>query len=210
MMKYAALVTTVVVVLAGPLAAQQPAPRDTASRATMGGPMAGQGMMRRAAGPMAGGQGMMGCSGMMGGMMMHDSAAGGMMEGMMRMMAGSAEHVLSEKTALQLTADQERRVGAIRDAARGAHDAAMRDAERHQGELDEVMRAAAPDTAAMRMHFNGAFSAMGQAHLAMLRSAALTRAVLSDAQRRQLDSLPAAMGCGMMPSGGTAQPAHRH
>ena len=202
-MKHAALATVLVAALASPLAAQQPAPRDTAHGAMMGHPMPAQGMHQMAGAPQA----MKGCSGMMGGMT-HDSAMSGMMEGMMHAMAGSAEHVLADKATLRLSADQERRIAAIRDAARGAHDAAMRDAARHQAELDQVMAAAAPDTNALKTHFDGAFTAMGQAHLAMLRSAALTRAVLTDAQRRQVDSLQTAMGCGAM-SGHTMQPARR-
>jgi hypothetical protein len=208
-MKHAALATILAVSLVAPLSAQQPAPRDTSRHQIMDHPMPAQGM-RQGMGRMgSGGEGMKGCSMMQGGMM-HDSAMGGMMEGMMRGMAGSAEHVLASKTALQLTADQERRITALRDAARSAHDAALGDARRHQRELDEVMQAAAPDTAAVKMHFNGAQSAMGEAHLAVLRSAALTRAVLTDAQRHQFDSLQTAMGCGMMGDRGAQQPAHRH
>lgn len=198
-MKHAALATVLLAALAAPLAAQQPAHRDTAHAAAMGHPMPAQGMHQMAGGQQA----MRGC-----GEMMHDSAMSGMMEGMMHAMAGSAEHVLGDKTHLRLTADQESRITAIRDAARSTHDAALRDAERHQQELDQVMEAAAPDTAALNAHFNGAFTAMGQAHLAMLRSAALTRAVLTDAQRRQVDSLETAMGCGGM-SGHGMQPARR-
>jgi Spy/CpxP family protein refolding chaperone len=128
----------------------------------------------------------------------------------MGVMAESAEHVLAAKATLRLSADQEQRITGIRDAARTDHDAAMRDARRHGEELDDVMKAPAPDTAAMKMHFNGAFTAMGQAHLSMLRSAALTRAALTDAQRRQVDSLRTAMGCGMMGGSGSQQPAHAH
>ena len=232
-MKHAALAMVLAAGLAAPLAAQQPAPRDTTRPQMMGHPMqaparragapdstrgpqrmAGHQMpaqgMRQGMGRMGGGEGgMMGCSMMQGGMM-HDSAMGGMMDGMMREMAASAEHVLVRKAALQLTADQERRITTLRDAARSAHDAALRDAQGHQRELDQAMQASAPDTAAVKAHFNGAHAAMGQAHLAVLRSAALTRAALTDAQRRQLDSLETATGCGMMGSRHAQQPAHRH
>jgi hypothetical protein len=170
----------------------------------MGGQMAGQGM----AGMMGGQAGGMGCS-MMGGMM-HDSAMGGMMGAMMREMALAPEHLLARKAALGLTADQERRITAIRDAARPAHDAGMSAAMHHQQEIDDVMRAAAPDTAAVTHHFNAAHAAMGQAHLAMLQSAALARAVLTDGQRRQADSVATAMGCGMMGGASAGAAAHSH
>ncbi len=216
-MKLGAFAALAAVAVAVPVAAQQPAARDTAHRMPMSHAMPAQapagamqhGMMGRMGGMERGQAGMQRCSGMMGGMG-HDSAMNGMMEGMMQAMGSAAEHVLAQKTALRLTPDQDRRIVGIRDAAKTAHDAAMADAMRHQRELDEVMRAAAPDTAAMKAHFDGAFAAMGQAHLAMLRSAALTRAVLTDAQRRQVDSLESAMGCGMMPARASAQPAHRH
>jgi len=208
-MKIAALTAALALVAAAPLAAQRPAPRDTSRRATMGHPMMPAQGMHQGMGGMAAGQGgPTRCAMMMGGMM-HDSAMGGMMEGMMGSMAESAEHVLAEKATLRLTTDQERRITTIRDAARTDHDAAMRDAQRHGQELAEVMRAAAPDTSTMKAHFNGMQAGMGQAHLAMLRSAALTRAVLTDAQRRQVDSLATAMGCGMM-GGGAAQPGRGH
>jgi hypothetical protein len=67
------------------------------------------------------------------------------------------------------------------------------------------MQAAAPDTVALRTHFDGAHAAMGRAHLDMLLAAAQARAVLTDAQRRQVDGMHAAMG---QPQ--PRQPAHRH
>jgi Spy/CpxP family protein refolding chaperone len=139
--------------------------------------------------------------GMPGGMA-HDSAAGC---GMMGATTASPEHLLEMKADLRLTADQERRVTALRDAARTVHDAGMRDAEGSQRELDQVMRAAAPDAALLRRHFEAAHAAMGRAHLAMLQATAQARAVLTDAQRRQVDSMHATMG---QPQ--PQQPAHRH
>jgi Spy/CpxP family protein refolding chaperone len=205
-MRHVLLATATAVLVAIPVAAQQPAARDTARHRMMGGHMAGQGMAGRGSAR----AGAMGCS-MMAGGMTPDSAMGGMMEGMMREMALSPEHLLARTSALALTADQEQRLTVIRDAARAAHDAAMRTAMHHLQELADVMRAPAPDTTAVERHFDGAHAAMGQAHLAMLRSAALARAVLTDAQRRQSDSLATAMGCGAMGAAPAAgQPAHRH
>jgi len=143
--------------------------------------------------------GMAGCS-MMGG-----DSAGGMMGGMMAAMASEPAALLAMKTDLRLTADQERQVTALHDAAGPAHDAALHDAQVHQRELTAALRAAAPDTAAVRMHFQAAHAAMGQAHLAMLTAAARARAILTDAQRAQVDSMHSGMA---QPQ--PAQPAHRH
>jgi Spy/CpxP family protein refolding chaperone len=222
-MKRVIVAAVAAVLFAAPAAAQQrpaqqPAVRDTTPSQMPGHQMTGHRMpaqgMRRGAAPMGrqqmpGMAGMSAMDGMRGAMagcpMMHgDSASGmlgGMMEGMMAGMAAAPEHLLAQKAALGLSADQERQVTALRDAARPAHDAALRDAQGHQRELTEVLRAAAPDTAAVRAHFQGAHAALGQAHLAMLTAAARARALLTDAQRRQLDSLHAGMGGGgmMMP-----------
>lgn len=205
-MKSAVLAAALALIVVAPVAAQRPAPRDSSRRAAMPRRMPAAGARQGMGGMQAGMAGMERCSMMQGGMM-HDSAMGEAMEGMMAGMAGAAEHVLAAKATLHLTADQEGRVTAFRDAARTAHEAALRDAQHHGQELAEVMRAAAPDTTALKAHFNGVLAAMGEAHLAMLRSAALTRAVLTDAQRRQVDSLQTAMGCGRM-GGSGAQPAH--
>jgi len=106
------------------------------------------------------------------GEMTHDSAMGcGMMSGggMTAVMAPEPAHLLEMKVELHLTADQERRITAIRDAARPGHDAAMQSGELHARELAQA------------------------------------RAVLTDAQRRQVDGMHAAMG---QPQ--PRQPAHRH
>lgn len=202
-MRSATLTAALALVIAAPVAAQRPMSRDTARHAMpthrMTAPSMRQGMGGMQAGAMR-------CSMM--GAMMHDSAMGTAMGSMMQVMGGSADRVLADKATLHLNAEQERRITAIRDAARTEHDDALREAEHHEQELAEVMRAAAPDTAAMKTHFGGAQEAMGRAHLAMLRSAALTRAELTDEQRRQLDSREASMGCGMM-GGSASQPASR-
>jgi len=209
-MKRVIIAAVATVVFAAPAVAQRrPAARDTAQQQMPGHQMAGQQMpaQGRSAGPMGqhqmpGMSGMSGMSGMQGGMagcsMMGGDSAGGMMGGMMAAMASEPAHLLAMKAELRLTADQERRITAIRDAAKPGHDAAMRSGEMHARELAQAMQAAAPDTATVRMHFQAAHAAMGQAHLAMLTAAARARAILTDAQRRQLDSLHAGMGGGMM------------
>jgi Spy/CpxP family protein refolding chaperone len=192
------LVAIVALLCAVPSAAQQPAPRDTTRHGMTGHQMPVQGTGQH--------QMMQGHSAQGG--MAHDSAMGcGMMGGggMMAVMASEPAHLLEMKAELGLTADQERRITTIRDAARPGHEAAMQSGELHARELAQAMQAAAPDTVAVRTHFEGAHAAMGRAHLDMLLAAAQARAVLTDAQRRQVDGRHAAMG---QPR--PQQPAHRH
>jgi Spy/CpxP family protein refolding chaperone len=196
-MKHVFVVAALAVLAAAPAAAQQPAPRDTAMHHVVSGNhvrMMEMGAVHKPQVPQAG--------------MQHDSAIGcGMMSGsgMMAAMATDPAHLLAMKADLRLTADQEGRITAIRDAARTGHDAAMQSGEMHAGELATAMQAAAPDTATVRMHFEAAHAAMGRAHLVMLEVAAQARAVLTDAQRRQVDGMHGGMG---QPQ--SSQPAHRH
>jgi len=154
-----------------------------AATAVLALPLAAQQM----GGTMGGGQ--------MQGMPMMDS----MMAPMMRSMATAPERLLLRKNALHLTADQVTQLTALRDAARPARDSAAQQAMMHLNEMNEVMHTAAPDTAAVRMHFEAALRFMGQAHLVMLDAAAAGRALLTDDQRKQLDasSMPR-RGRGMM------------
>jgi hypothetical protein len=112
---------------------------------------------------------------------------GEMMRPMMRIMAFTPAHLLKRKDALGLTAQQVTRLTTLRDAAKTAHDAAMADAKTHGEALAQTMKANAPDTATVRLHFQGAHAAKGTAHWAMLRAAAQARGVLTDAQRGRVD-----------------------
>lgn len=178
--------------LAVPLAAQQPAKPDT-TRPMM--PRMGQGMGEGRG--MGMGQGMMGpgMMGMMAHMMqMHQMMGGGpQMMTMMRGMAFGPEHLLNRKDALELTPQQVTRLTAIRDAAKAAHDAAMADAGNHMRELADAMKAAAPDSNAMKTHFQAAHAAMGRAHWTMLTAATQARAVLTDVQRGRVEGMADAM-----------------
>ncbi len=174
-MKAITLVAVMAVAVAAPLAAPQaPAPRPAAPR--------GRAMPSR---------GMPSMMDMMPGM---DS----MMAPMMHVMAFTPEHLLREKTTLHLTTDQQSELTTLRDAAKAAHDAAAQQAGNHMREMEQVMAAATPDTAAVKMHFDAAHRFMGEAMWAMARSAAQARALLTDAQRKQVDEM-AARG---MPRGG--------
>ena len=127
-----------------------------------------------------------------------------MMAPMMHVMASSPAHLLAEKTTLHLTTDQISRLTALRDAAKAAHDAAARQAAMHMRELAQVMDAAAPDTAAARTHFDAAHQYMTQAMWAMITATAQARAVLTDAQRKQVDEMASRpMRGGMMRMRGT-------
>ena len=150
-----------------PLAAQQPSPKPPAAPR----------------GQMAQGHGMMGME-MMPGM---DS----MMAPMMHVMAFTPEHLLREKTTLHLTSDQQAELTTLRDAAKAAHDAAAQQAGMHMREMQQAMDVAAPDTAAAKPHFDAAHRFMGEAMWAMVRSAAQARALLTDAQRKQVDDMAA-------------------
>jgi Spy/CpxP family protein refolding chaperone len=126
-----------------------------------------------------------------------------MMAPMIRSMATAPERLLLRKGALRLTSDQVTRLTALRDAARPARDSAMQQAMMHLNEMSDVMHTAAPDTAAVRHHFEAALRFMGQAHLTMLDAAAQARAVLTDDQRKEADTMAAPRrGMGMMRRGG--------
>jgi Spy/CpxP family protein refolding chaperone len=174
-----AIRTLLALAVAAPLAAQQP---DSAKKPAMPmGHQMGPGMMQGR---------MMDMQGMMGPMMGHMSQ---MMGPMMRGMGYMPEHLLMKKDQLQLTAQQITRLTALRDAGKTAHDAAQADAKTHMDALRQVLQANAPDTTALRQHFQAAHSAMGNAHLAMLRATAQAKAVLNDAQRGRVEGWMDAM-----------------
>ena len=102
-------------------------------------------------------------------------------------------HLLERKDVLALTTQQVTRLTALRDAAKAAHDAAEADVKTHHDALARTMAAPAPDTAAVRQHFQAAHAAMGNAHWAMLRAAAQAKAVLTEAQRGRVDGWADAM-----------------
>lgn len=110
-----------------------------------------------------------------------------MMGPMMRTMAFTPDHLLARKDALELTAQQVTRLTALRDAAKAAHDAAQAEMQTHMTALAQAMQAGAPDTGAVKQHFQAAHTAMGRAHWAMLVAAAQARALLTDAQRGRVD-----------------------
>ena len=110
-----------------------------------------------------------------------------MMGPMMRTMAFTPDHLLARKDALALTAQQVTRLTALRDGTKAAHDAAQTEMETHMKELAQAMGAAAPDTTAVKTHFQAAHAAMGRAHWAMLTAAAQARALLTDTQRGRVD-----------------------
>ena len=185
---------TLLALAAAPLGAQQPAKPDTAKPRMMGPGMMGQG-------PMMG-------QGMQHEMMMHMQQMQEMMGPMMRGMAFAPDHLLNRRDTLGLTAEQVSRLTALRDAAKVAHDRAAAQAKAHMDALGKVFNAAAPDTAAARQHFQAAHQAMGDAHWAMLRAAALARAVLTDGQRGRVEGWADAMQMMMQRRGPTGDPTH--
>ena len=147
--------------VAVPLAAQQPMAADSEHHAHGGMTMEG-GMM---------GSGMPDMMMMMGGMEF------------------SPEHLLALNGELSLTAQQIMALTALRDQAKKAHDGLMDKMKTHMDELRTALDAASPDTTAIRTHFLAAHDAMGQAHLAMLITNARAKAILTDAQRAQLSQM---------------------
>ncbi len=126
--------------------------------------------------------------GMMGrGMMPHMMQMEQMMAPMMGAMAFTPDHLLARKDSLSLTPQQVTRLTVLRDAAKTAHDAAAAEAKTHMDELAQAMRAAAPDTSAVKVHFQAAHAAMGKAHWTMLAAAAQAKALLTDDQRARVD-----------------------
>ena len=169
-MKQAIRVLAALALLGAPLAAQQPAAPDSAHhRGGMMGP-GGPGMMGHHDGMMGPGMGMM---------------DGMMMEGM----EYSPAHLLAMNGELSLTAQQITALTALRDAAKRDGQAAMDKIKTHMDELRAALDAASPDTVAIRTHFLAAHEAMGQAHLAMLITNARAKALLTDAQRTQLQEM---------------------
>jgi hypothetical protein len=124
-----------------------------------------------------------------------------MMAPMMRGMAFAPDHLLMRKDALALTAQQVTRLTALRDAAKTAHDAAEADGKAHMGAFAQAMQASAPDTGAVRLHFQGAHAAMGKAHLTMLTAAAQAKALLTDEQRGRVNGWVDAMEMHQMQMG---------
>ena len=134
-------------------------------------------------------------------MMSHMMQMEQMMAPMMRGMAFAPGHLLMRKDALGLTAQQVTRLTALRDAAKTAHDAAEADGKAHMGALAQAMQASAPDTGAVRLHFQGAHAAMGKAHLTMLTAAAQAKALLTDEQRGRVNGWVDAMEMHQMQMG---------
>ncbi len=120
-----------------------------------------------------------------------------MMAPMMKVLAYSPARLLDEKTTLHLTTNQVSELTTLNDAAKATHEAAAQQAAMHLREMESVMQVATPDTAAARPHFDAAHRFMADAMWAMVRSAAQARALLTDAQRKQVDEMPAMRG-GMM------------
>lgn len=122
----------------------------------------------------------------------------GMMAPMM--MGGSAyapERLLAQNGGLELTSQQITALTSLRDATRRDVKADMEKARAHGEELRTALQAGT-DTGAVRMHFLAAHQAMGDAQLAQMVASVRAKALLTDAQRKQVDSTSARMRRGMM------------
>jgi hypothetical protein len=116
----------------------------------------------------------------------------GMMREMMAPMVGviayAPGHLLAQKDSLKLTPDQVTKLTNIENSAKAAHETGAADFKTHMGAVSQAFKTAAPDTTALRPHFDAAHAGMGKAHWAMVAAAAQARAVLTDAQRQTVDA----------------------
>ena len=126
-------------------------------------------------------------------MMPHMMQMEQMMAPMMSAMAFTPDHLLARKDSLNLTPQQVTRLTALRDAAKTAHDAAAAEAKTHMDALAQAFQGAAPDTAAVKLHFQAAHAAMGKAHWTMLAAATQAKALLTDEQRARVAAWAGAM-----------------
>ena len=111
-----------------------------------------------------------------------------MMAPMMGVIAYTPGHLLAQKDSLKLTPDQVTKLTNIENSAKAAHETGAADFKTHMGAVSQAFQTAAPDTTALRPHFEAAHAAMGKAHWAMVAAAAQSRAVLTDAQRQKVDA----------------------
>jgi len=146
----------------------------------------------------------------MGNMMGDPMAMQEMMGPMMQVMLYTPQHLLARKDALGLTPDQVSRLTALRAATQTGQDAAMSEGKTHLQELEQAANAAAPDTGAMKTHFQAAQAAMGRAHWLALASAVQGRAVLTDAQRAKLKAWADSMQTWMQQHRQMMKPGESH
>jgi Spy/CpxP family protein refolding chaperone len=209
-MRTVSLLAVLATAAALPLAAQQ---SDTTRAGASTGHMYGQmrsGHMMGGAGTMYGG---MMAPGMMGGGMMMGpgSMAGWMMYGMgmdstlagsmMRNMAFMPQHLLAERESLKLTPAQVSRLEVIQQAMQSAHQAMWQQAMPHMRSMTAMMGSASPDTSTLKSDYDAASAAMSAAHWSVVNAAVQARAVLTEAQRRQVESTSASWASGWMMSG---------
>lgn len=146
----------------------------------------------------------------MGHMMGDPMAMQEMMGPMMQVMLYTPQHLLARKDALGLTPDQVSRLTGLRTATQAAEDAAMSEGKTHLQELEQAANAAAPDTTALKTHFQAAHAAMGKAHWLALASAVQGRAILTDAQRVKLKAWADSMQTWMQQHRQMMKPGESH
>jgi hypothetical protein len=146
----------------------------------------------------------------MGHMMGDPMAMQEMMGPMMQVMLYTPQHLLARKDALGLTPDQVSRLTALRAATQAGEDAAMSEAKTHMQELEQAANAAAPDTSALKTHFQAAHAGLGKAHWLALASAVQGRAILNDAQRTKLKTWADSMQTWMQQHRQMMKPGESH
>jgi hypothetical protein len=128
----------------------------------------------------------------------------------MRIVVYTPEHLLARRQAWGLTADQVARLSALRDASHAQLEAARAEAKGHLEALRQAAETAAPDTAALKVHFQAAHAAMGKAHWLALVTALQARAVLDDAQRSKVKAWADSMHQSMQQHQQMMRPSESH
>ena len=123
-------------------------------------------------------------AGTMDAMSMMDS----MMAPMRWMDAFAPERLLERARDLGLTPEQETSLLQLGQDSRDEHDSAHAAAREHLRRLSAVLDSSASDVPLAGVHFAGMLAAMGQAHGIELRVALQAKALLTDAQRRQVNA----------------------
>jgi Spy/CpxP family protein refolding chaperone len=98
------------------------------------------------------------------------------------------EYLLARNGELELTPQQITRLTGIRNSARHSAGAAMEQSRHHMDALQKALEANTPDTATVRTEFLAAQDGMGQARLAAVLASAQSKALLTDAQRSQVNA----------------------
>lgn len=118
-------------------------------------------------------------------MMMDMAGMDSLMPAMHAMMAFAPAALLERRAELRLDDDQARRLSALANVSRPAHDSAMTAAQQHRRALRDALAGGDPAAAG---HVAAMHAAMGSAHAVQLRASLEARAVLTAGQRSLVEA----------------------